>query len=479
MENQEKIDPGEFFKLLPSIDTLLRSETAAKLIGAVGAKHLAGLARLVTDSLRQELQEDINSGKRLSLEDYSKVNFLNEAELRLEEAWRQEQNTSLQRVINASGVIIHTNLGRSTLSEAARKAMLDASRYCNLEYNIETGKRGKRGARAEHLLAEITGAESALIVNNCAAACVLVLTALCKGGEAIISRGELVEIGGDFRVPEVMIESGADLVEVGTTNKTRASDYERAVTENTRLITKVHPSNYRIIGFTSTPSVKELSEVAKRNDVLLYEDAGSGAMFDMSQFGLKDEPIIPDSIKNGADVVTFSGDKLLGGIQSGLIVGRRDVIEQLRKNPLYRALRVNKLIYAVLETTLESFRKETAIEDVPTLKMISMTNAGLKQRTWEFAHALRELVGDNTNLKFEVTEGKSVIGGGAAPAVQPKTTLFALKHKDLTSSELEDKLRHSKPPVVTRILEDRVLIDLRTVLEDETSELLEVLNSVN
>ncbi len=479
MENQEDTNPSEILKNLPSIDTLLRSETSARLVGEVGAKHLAGLARLVTDTLRQELQEEIGKNKEIDADDYSREIILKEAELRLEDAWRQEQNTGLQRVINASGVIIHTNLGRSTLSDAARQAILDASRYCNLEYNIETGKRGKRGARAEHLLAELTGAESALIVNNCAAACVLVLTALCKGGEAIISRGELVEIGGDFRVPEVMIQSGADLVEVGTTNKTRASDYERAITENTRLITKVHPSNYRIIGFTSTPSVAELAEVAHRNDILLYEDAGSGAMFDMSKYGLNDEPIINQSIASGADVVTFSGDKLLGGIQAGLIVGRGDVIAHIRKNPLYRALRVSKLVYAVLETTLEAFRKETVMQEVPTLRMLAMTNAELKQRTWAFAQNLREKLGENPELKFEVTEGNSVIGGGSAPAIQPKTTLFAIKHKTLSANQLEEKLRHSKPPVVTRILDDRVLIDLRTVLEDEEVELLEILSSIN
>lgn len=479
MENSQEKNPSELLKLLPSIDTLLRSETSEKLIEQVGAKHLADLARLVADSLRQELQEEIKNGNEIEISEYSRKTLLKKAEFYLENAYRQERNMSLQKVINASGVIIHTNLGRSTLSGVARKAMLEASGYCNLEYDIETGKRGKRGARAENLLAELSGAESALIVNNCAAACVLVLSTLCKGGEAIISRGELVEIGGDFRVPDVMIQSGADLVEVGTTNKTRASDYERAITENTRLMVKVHPSNYRIIGFTATPSVAELAEVAKRNDVLLYEDAGSGAMFDMSEYGVTDEPIIPDSIKNGADVVTFSGDKLLGGIQSGLIVGRQDVIEKLRKNPLYRALRVSKIIYAVLEKTLEEFRKETAVENIPTLKMLSMTNAELKDRTEKFAQNLRDKLSDENDIEFKVADGKSVIGGGSAPAVQPKTTLLILKHKNLSASQLEEKLRHSNPPVITRIIEDRVLIDLRTVLEDEMAELLKVLSSIN
>lgn len=475
MDDNKENNSSEILKQLPSIDTLQRSEVSVEITKYIGAKHLVNLARFATDSLRKKILEELATEKRINTDNYSRENLLEKAEKILENIWKREQNIGLQKVINASGVIIHTNLGRSTLSEAAQKAMLAASGYCNLEYDIETGKRGKRGARAENLLAELSGAESALIVNNCAAACVLVLSTLCKGGEAIVSRGELVEIGGDFRVPDVMIQSGADLVEVGTTNKTRASDYEKAITENTKLITKVHPSNYRIIGFTSTPSIAELAEVARRNDVLLYEDAGSGAMFDMSKYGLTDEPIIPDSIKAGADVITFSGDKLLGGIQSGLIVGREEVIEKLRKNPLYRALRVSKIVYAVLEKTLEEFRRETAAQNIPTLKMLSMTNDQLKKRTQNFAKKLS----DNDDLQIETTEGKSVVGGGSAPAVQPKTTLLVLKHKKLSSSQLEEKLRNSNPPVITRILEDRVLIDFRTVLENEEAKLLEILSNLN
>ncbi|MDH3493197.1 MAG: L-seryl-tRNA(Sec) selenium transferase [Acidobacteriota bacterium] len=466
-------DKTTVLRNLPGIDTLLRSEVSARLLGAVGSKHLTGLARLVTDSLRLEIEEEIGSGRDINPDSYSAENLLKEAEIRLENAWTQEQNTSLQHVINASGVIVHTNLGRAPLSEAARKAMFEeATRYCNLEYNIETGKRGKRGARAEHLLADITGAESALIVNNCAAACVLVLTALAKGGESIISRGELVEIGGDFRVPDVMKESGTVLVEVGTTNKTKAADYEHAVTENTRLITRVHPSNYRIVGFTAKPTVADLAAVAHRNGILLYEDAGSGAIADMSQYGLTDEPVIGDSIRDGADVVTFSGDKLIGGIQSGLIVGRGEVIEQIRKHPLYRALRVSKLVYAVLEATLESFRRGEAVSEVPVLRMLSMSKAELKDRTWHFAHKLRERIGENSHLKFEIGEGNSVVGGGSAPAIQPRTILVALSHPGISASGIEERLRCSKPPVISRIFNERVAIDLRTVLPDEEEALV-------
>lgn len=477
MEKEETDNNSEILRRLPAVNSLLQTETAQKLINETGAKHLTILARVVADSLRQEIQEKLSKGQTT---EYSREDLLAEAEKRLAQTWRSELQTSLQRVINATGVIIHTNLGRAPLSEAARKAIFEqATRYCALEYSVETGKRGKRGARAEHLLAELTGAESALIVNNCAAACVLVLTVLANGGEAILSRGEMVEIGGDFRVPDVMIQSGANLVEVGTTNRTRASDYERAITERTRLILKVHPSNYRIIGFTSTPSVAELAEVAHRNNVLLYEDAGSGAMFDLAKYGLNDEPIISQSIVAGADVVTFSGDKLLGGTQSGLIVGRRDVIETLRRHPLYRALRVDKLIYAALEATFEAFRRESVMEEIPVLKMLSMTKAEIKQRTWNFAQNLRSKLGENRNLHFEVVSGNSVIGGGSAPAVQPETALLTLKHENLSASRFEQALRFSNPPVVTRIIEDKVLFDFRTISESEEAELLEILTKIS
>lgn len=477
MENREPTNHTEILRLLPSVDTLLRTEIAQKLVRETGVKHLTILARAVTESLRQKIQEkNINNGEA----DLTREDLLIEAEKLLTKTWRTEQNTSLQRVINATGVIIHTNLGRAPLSEPARQAVFEhSSRYCALEYSVETGKRGKRGARAEHLLAELTGAESALIVNNCAAACVLVLTVLANGGEAIISRGEMVEIGGDFRVPDVMIQSGADLVEVGTTNRTRALDYERAITERTRLIVRVHPSNYRIIGFTASPTVAELAEVAHRNNVLLYEDAGSGALLDLSKYGLDDEPIISHSIVAGADVVTFSGDKLLGGTQTGLIVGRREVIETLRRHPLYRALRVDKLIYVALEATFEAYRHETVMDEIPVLKMLSMTKAEIKQRTLNFAQNLHEKLGENKDLRFEVIDGNSVIGGGSAPSVQPETSLLAIKHEKMSASRFEQTLRFSRPSVVTRIIEERILIDLRTVSEGEETELLNILSKIH
>lgn len=474
MENRETKNHAEALRRLPSVDALLRTEAAQKLISQTGARHLATLARAATDLLRRELQEKIANNEA---GDYSREDLLNQAGKRLAQLWQSEQNAGLQRVINATGVIIHTNLGRAPLSENARQAIFEkASRYSNLEYNLETGKRGRRGARAEHLLAELAGAESALIVNNCAAAAFLVLTVFAgAGGEVIISRGELVEIGGDFRVPEVLEQSGAVLKEVGATNRTRVSDYEKAINENTRVILRVHPSNYRIVGFTAMPNLKEIADVAHQNDLLLYEDAGSGALLDLSEYGLGDEPVISQSLAAGADVVTFSGDKLLGGVQAGLIVGRREIVERLRRHPLYRALRVDKLIYAALEATLEAFRRDTVRQEIPVLKMLSTGAEELKTRTLQFAQKLRERLGETSELKFEATPGNSVIGGGSAPMVQPATTLLALNHEKMSVSRLEETLRSSNPPVITRILEDKVLIDLRTVSEAEENELLEVL----
>ncbi len=464
---------SEILRRLPAVDALLRS-AAENLIKQYGAKRITAAARAVCDELRQEVRQ-MTLGANGTNGEISREHLLEKAEKQLVKFFEREQNFRTQRVINATGVIIHTNLGRAPLSEAAIKAIsAEAARYCNLEYNLETGKRGRRAARVEHLLAALTGAENALVVNNCAAAAFLVLTVLARGGEAIVSRGELVEIGGDFRVPDVMEQSGAILREVGATNRTKLADYERAINENTRVLMKVHPSNYRIIGFTESPPLKDLADLAHRSGVLLYEDAGSGALFDMSEYGLTDEPIIAESIAAGADIVTFSGDKLLGGVQSGLIVGRREIIEKIRKHPLYRALRVDKLAYAALEATLAAFERETAWQEIPVLQMISQTPEEIAQRTEKFAKKLSESATENSALKYESIAGKSVIGGGSAPDVQPETTLLAVKHNKMSADKLEETLRRSRPPVIARILEDQVVIDLRTVAESEEAELLEV-----
>jgi len=466
MNNQEN-KLQTMLRNLPSVSALLNTETANRIAKETGTTHLTKLARTAIESLRKEI---------LPQESASRSDLLSKAESLLAGLCSQEKQSELQRVINASGVIIHTNLGRAPLSEQARKAIFEeASRYCALEYDLETGKRGRRGARVEELLKELTGAEDALVVNNCAAAAFLVLTVMAQGGESIVSRGELVEIGGDFRIPDVMVQSGARLVEVGTTNRTKLLDYERAITENTRLIMCVHPSNYRIVGFTAAPDLEELAQLAHAKNLLLYEDAGSGALVDLKPHGLDGEPVISESIANGADVVTFSGDKLLGGVQAGLIVGQHQYIERLRKHPLYRALRVDKLAYAALSATLESYLRGNVFEEIPVLQMLSQTQEVLKERVEKFISKF-----DKSALSFnlETIEGESAIGGGSAPTTHPKTFLITFSHEKFTANEIEKSLREADTPIITRIFEDRVLIDLRTVFEDEEEELIQALKKV-
>lgn len=427
------------------------------------------------DELRTELRDEVAGGIK-DVSKYSRPELLERLEQRLTEAWRSHELSGTRRVINATGVVVHTNLGRAPLSEKTVAAILrEASNYCTLEYDIETGGRGKRGAYAEQLLAELTGAEAALIVNNCAAAAFFILSVFAKDGEVIVSRGELVEIGGDFRVPDVLAQSGSTLAEVGTTNRTKLADYEKAFNKNTKMILRVHPSNYKIVGFTATPSIAELAAFAHKKKIVFYEDAGSGAIFDLSEHGLKDEPVISRSIADGADLVSFSGDKLLGSSQAGLVVGKKSYIEKLRKNPLYRALRVDKLAYSALEETLRAYARGTALNDVPVLKMLSMSPDTLAARTKKFALKLAKERKDPQGLQIALSGGWSVIGGGSAPAVQPPTTLLSLTHESLSAKDLEKELRSSDPPVIARIENNAVLIDLRTVSEREQNELLSVL----
>lgn len=392
-------------------------------------------------------------------------------------AYRQELQRGTRRVINATGVVIHTNLGRSPLSKAAIDAVaLEAGRYCTLEFDLETGKRGRRGERAESMICDLTGAESAVIVNNCAAAAFLVLRVLASGKEVIISRGELVEIGGDFRVPDVLAESGATLREVGTTNRTKLKDYERAIGENTGLILRVHPSNFRVVGFTETPSNSDLSKLARENGLPLVEDAGSGVLSDLAKFGLADEPIIADSIMDGVDLVMFSGDKLMGGVQAGFIVGSRNLVEKIRRHPLYRALRVDKLAYAAIEATLNAYRRGDHFAELPTLRMLSATRDEIGQRSIRLVKAVESNTGDS--LKMDVIDGESVIGGGSAPDVHPPTCLISITKANASAEDLAKQLRLGEMPVIARIEDDRVLLDLRTVFPEEEEELVRAISSL-
>ena len=465
-------------RALPSVDALLRTDVARAFRAEVGAEHLAAVARAVTEELRAELQ----SGRMTEGQDAGELTreeLLLRAERKLESILRRDSEAGLRHVINASGVILHTNLGRAPLSNAARRALADeAARYCTLEYDVQTGRRGRRGVRVEQLLIELTGAEDALVVNNCAAAALLTLTALAQNGETIVSRGELVEIGGDFRVPEVMLQSGTRLVEVGATNRTHLADYRRAITENTRLLMRVHPSNYRIVGFTSTPALTELAELAHEAGLMLYEDAGSGALVDLRPYGLEGEPLIRESIAGGADIVSFSGDKLLGAAQAGLIVGRREFVERLRRHPLYRALRADKLALAALEATLDAHRRNASFTEIPALQMLAMTYEETEARARTFMQSLQERV-DFSELRCELTQGVSAIGGGAAPTTHPRTALLSLTHARLSNDALEEALRRSNPPIIARINESKLLLDLRTVAADEEAELLQALAAIS
>jgi len=447
---------------IPSVDTVLRSEAGKTACQTVGSRSAALMAREAIDRLRAELIE--NGLER------GRDELVAAAQEILSDLVERSRAGGIQGVVNATGVVVHTNLGRAPLSEAARDAIVSqAVSYCTLEYDLPSGKRGKRGARAEALLRELTGADDVLIVNNCAAAAFFILTVFSSGGEVVISRGELVEIGGDFRVPDVLTQSGAVLREVGTTNRTKISDYKKALNDRTKMVLRVHPSNYRIVGFTASPSVEDLVDLARSSKIVLYEDLGSGALIDLAGIGLSDEPVVADSIAAGVDIVSFSGDKLLGGPQAGVIAGKRELIERLRTHPLYRALRVGKLAYAALEATLDAYGRNRA-EEVPVVRMLSMTKAEIAQRAGAFAKQL-----PNGTLKVELIDGLSAVGGGAAPAAMLETVLIALSHDEMAASDLEGRLRLASPPVIARIADNRVLIDLRTVAEDEEGLLLETL----
>src|SRR6185295_1606468 len=353
-----------------------------------------------------------------------------------------------------------------------------AAGYCTLEYDQATGERGRRGARVEDLLVELTGAEEALVVNNCAAAALLILSVLAGDGETIVSRGELVEIGGDFRVPDVMASSGTRMVEVGTTNRTKLEDYRRALNEKTRLVMRVHPSNYRIVGFTAAPALDELASLAHEAGLPLYEDAGSGVLSDLSQFDLKDEPIIRESVASGADVVSFSGDKLLGASQAGLIVGKAEFVSRLRKHPLYRALRADKLALAVLERTLESFRRGKAHQEVPVLQMLAMPKTEITARAQEIIEKYQAEAATNS-LTIQIQDGESAIGGGAGPNTHPATALLAISHPNHSADQIESALRFSDPAIIARIADGQVLLDFRTVEPSQDDKILAALLSIS
>jgi L-seryl-tRNA(Ser) seleniumtransferase len=467
---QSEADGDSKLRLIPSVDQLLRTPTATQLRETVGAKKVTALARLVTSELRSAIRND--EGRT----SHSAESLLEQAVRRLSQAATLERRNGIKKVINATGVVLHTNLGRAPLSDSTLVAMADeAARYCTLEYDTASGLRGKRGARVEALLCDLTGAEDALVVNNCAAAALLILGVIASDGETLVSRGQLVEIGGDFRVPDVMASSGTRMVEVGTTNKTRLDDYRKAITSTTRLIMRVHPSNYRVVGFVSSPELAELASLAREAMIPLFEDAGSGQLNDLNHLGIEGEPVISELISGGADLVSFSGDKLLGSVQAGLIVGKRGIVERLRRHPLYRALRSDKIRLAALEATLVEHQSGKAQTQVPVLKMLALTAEEIEAR----ARSLMKTLSQRPNgLNWEIVPGESATGGGAGPTANLPTKLIALDHPSLSAQELEIALRNNSPSIVGRIADQKLLLDLRTVFPDEETALVSALNKL-
>ena len=460
------------FSVIPSIEQLRQRAAVRALEARFGAEATVGALRAAAAEARRALASGAGAEVVEGIEQATAT--------QLAAAFRP----SLAPVINATGVVLHTNLGRAPLAAVAIERVADVARgYSSLEYDVDRGARGRRDVHAEVLICRLTGAEAAVVVNNNAAATMIVLAALASGREVIVSRGELVEIGGGFRVPHVMAQSGATLREVGTTNKTRAADYAAAITEKTALILRVHPSNFTIQGFTERPVLAELVAIGKKFNLPVAEDLGSGNVSDTGSDRGSDpgsdtvsytgsdtvsDPTVAATIAAGVDACCFSGDKLLGGPQAGIIVGRRAQIDRIRKHPLMRALRVDKMTYAALEATLAEYVAGRAQTTVPVQRMLTMTAAEIRARADAVANAIR----GNHGWRADVVKGASAIGGGSAPGVELPTWLVAIEKAGTTPDGLEVALRRQTPPIIARIERDRVLLDLRTVLPEQDSTLL-------
>jgi L-seryl-tRNA(Ser) seleniumtransferase len=398
----------------------------------------------------------------------------------VEQRLRQSLAFSLRPVINATGVILHTNLGRAPLSRAALEHMAEVSQgYSNLEFNLSSGARGQRDVHLDRLFAKLLNTAerevSTIVVNNNAAAVLLALNSLAEGGEVLVSRGELVEIGGSFRIPDVMAKSGAVLREVGTTNRTRIADYESTITDRTKLLLRVHRSNFQIVGFTEQPSLEELVALGRKHNIPVMEDLGSGEIFDLRNVGVRGEPMIADSLRAGVDVVTYSGDKLLGGPQAGVISGDRELVAKVRANPLFRALRVDKMFYAALEATLLAYLRED-YDSIPALRMMRLSEDELERRAKQIAE---RLLVSCPSLRIEVIESRSVLGGGAAPGSTLPTRVLAVKSASHNPDELCARLRQWETPIIARVEEGRVLLDLRTVEPAQEEAIVAALESMS
>ncbi|MFI5071233.1 MAG: L-seryl-tRNA(Sec) selenium transferase [Terriglobales bacterium] len=468
-----KIDSkSDLYRRIPSVDELIREARLSELIVREGPVVVTAAARTVLNRFREEIADG-------QFDEESIAHAISELAANVVGEVGQASKYSLRTVINATGVILHTNLGRSPVSPSALNHILNtAGVYSNLEFDIESGERGKRDVHVDRLFRKLLNARvgtaapgyppeqsspeiSTIVVNNNAAAVLLSLNSLADGAEVIVSRGELVEIGGSFRIPDVMAKSHAILREVGTTNRTSLADYESAINDKTKLLLRVHRSNFEITGFTQRPRLEELVTLARRRNIPLMEDLGSGSLFDLHSIGLRDEPGVLDSLHAGVDVVTYSGDKLLGGPQAGILSGSRQLISKMRANSLFRALRVDKLTYAALEATLQAYVKQD-YDAIPALRMMRLSKDEIQVRAEKLAGKIR-----SPKIAVDLMDGDSVIGGGAAPSAVLPTCLLAVASSDFSADDLAARLRKSDPPIISRVQEDRVLLDLRTVFPEQ------------
>jgi L-seryl-tRNA(Ser) seleniumtransferase len=454
-ENQQKL-----LRMLPGVDHVLELAGTEPFFENIPKTVMVNSIRETLETLRNSIltvkrnirEDNLSEGRIIEL-----VKAVAEKAMTL----------NLRNLVNATGVVVHTNLGRSLLpGEVIENIAVIAGRYSNLEYDLDAGRRGSRYSNIEDILCEISGAQAAMVVNNNAGAVLLCLDTISRGREVIVSRGELVEIGGSFRVPDVMAKSGSILNEVGTTNRTHMKDYESAVNDNTALLLKVHRSNYSVIGFTAEVSLKELVELGNQHGKPVMEDLGSGTFIDFSRYGLVKEPTVQESVAAGTDVVTFSGDKLLGGPQAGIIVGKKHLLEQIKKNPLARALRIDKLTLAALEATFCLYRDEAkAVRRIPTLRMLTMDINEIKQKASKLMENLRKL--DASRLRIDLIELSSKAGGGALPLLELPSKCLRIQIVGLSANTLEINMRKNSPPIIGRIEDDAFIIDPRTLQDDD------------
>lgn len=455
----------ELLRRIPKVDDLLKHEAIIALFDQFPRSSIVEAIRKTLEKCRQTILND-------NLQEIHPDQLIDD----IQHAVRTLQKRHLYRVINGTGIIVHTNLGRSNLGCQAIEAVTEAAgSYTNLEYDLEKGQRGSRYSHIEGVLCELLGCESALVVNNNAAAMLLVLSALGQGKEAIVSRGELVEIGGSFRIPDIMQQGGCRLREVGTTNRTHLRDYEQAICEETALILKVHTSNYRIMGFTATVPMADLKSLCEQHQLPFIEDMGSGLLIDLHPYGLSGEPTVQESLRAGVDVVTFSGDKLLGGPQAGLIVGKRIYIDRMKKHPLTRAIRIDKMTLAALEATLMLYRdQDDALQKIPTLRMLALTPQQLRAKAERMLVLLRE-----AGIPASLVDATSQVGGGALPTQELPTWCVALDFPGRSAHNLETILRQADPPIIGRIVKDRFLLDVRTIEEEDFRIVIDSISTIS